>query len=324
MRQAQCSTSLHGSEGSLLSPGYPRAYSGLHSCVYSIIVQPGGGIQLTANDFNLGQKDFLKVHDGANTSAPSLGTFTGTSMRGVTLNSTSNHLLLEFNSDNLSSQQGFRLTYKSFELLHCADPGTPAFGLRLTDEGGLAGSSITFACEPGYTLRGEPVLTCRLGKRRIWDHSLPTCVAECGGDIKDKISGAVLSPSYPEPYGHNLECIWMIEVNLGYIISLRFSIFDTEELHDVLRIWDGHVTNGTLLRELSGSVIPADVHSTLNFITLHFDTDFFISKAGFSLHFSTFLASECHEPGVLLNGSRSGFGRSPGDVVRFHCDPVMK
>ena len=68
--------------------------------------------------------------------------------------------------------------------------------------------------------------------------------------------------------------------------SLHFLVFHTEEVHDVLRIWDGPNDGGVLLRELSGSALPQDAHSTFNTITLQFTTDFFTSKQGFALQFS--------------------------------------
>lgn len=69
-------------------------------------------------------------------------------------------------------------------------------------------------------------------------------------------------------------------------ISLHFLVFHTEEVHDVLRIWDGPQDGGVLLRELSGSVLPPDAHSTFNTVSLQFTTDFFTSKQGFALQFS--------------------------------------
>ncbi|KAG8506903.1 CUB and sushi domain-containing protein 2 [Galemys pyrenaicus] len=69
-------------------------------------------------------------------------------------------------------------------------------------------------------------------------------------------------------------------------VRLRFLVFDTEEVHDVLRIWDGPVESGVLLKELSGSALPKDLHSTFNSVVLQFSTDFFTSKQGFAIQFS--------------------------------------
>uniref|UniRef100_A0A4W5L5A9 Sushi domain-containing protein n=1 Tax=Hucho hucho TaxID=62062 RepID=A0A4W5L5A9_9TELE len=103
--------------------------------------------------------------------------------------------------------------------------------------------------------------------------------------------------------------------------SLHFLVFHTEEVHDVLRIWDGPQDGGVLLRELSGSTLPPDAHSTFNTVSLQFNTDFFTSKQGFALQFSVSTATSCNDPGLPANGTRSGDSREPGDHVLFQCDP---
>ena len=69
--------------------------------------------------------------------------------------------------------------------------------------------------------------------------------------------------------------------------SLHFIVFDTELAHDILRVWDGPADSAILLKEWSGSALPEDIHSTFNSLTLQFDSDFFISKSGFSVQFSS-------------------------------------
>ena len=63
-----------------------------------------------------------------------------------------------------------------FELIKCEDPGTPPFGYKVHDGGHFAGSSVSFSCDPGYSLRGSEELLCLSGERRAWDRPLPTCV----------------------------------------------------------------------------------------------------------------------------------------------------
>lgn len=55
----------------------------------------------------------LQVYDGENTSSRLLGNFTRDDMLGHVINSTSNRLWLEFNSNASGTNQGFRLTYTS-------------------------------------------------------------------------------------------------------------------------------------------------------------------------------------------------------------------
>ncbi|KTG45688.1 hypothetical protein cypCar_00000684, partial [Cyprinus carpio] len=296
-------------------------YENNHECIYSIQVQAGKGINISARTFHLAQGDILKIYDGKDNAAHMLGAFTGSSMLGLTLISTSNHLWLEFYSDAEATGEGFKLVYSSFELSHCEDPGVPQFGFKVNDQGHFSGSTITYKCDPGYTLHGSGVLKCMTGERRAWDNSLPSCIAECGGRFKGETSGRILSPGYPFPYDNNLRCTWVIEVDSGNIISLQFLAFDTEASHDILRVWDGPPENEMSLREVSGSLLPENIHSTLNMVTIQFETDFYISKSGFAIEFSSSVATACRDPGVPMNGSRNGDGREPGDTVTFQCDP---
>lgn len=69
--------------------------------------------------------------------------------------------------------------------------------------------------------------------------------------------------------------------------SLQFLAFDTEASHDMLKVWDGPPENEMPLAELSGSLLPEGIHSTLNTVTVQFETDFYISKSGFAIQFSS-------------------------------------
>uniref|UniRef100_A0A669CUG9 CUB and Sushi multiple domains 3 n=1 Tax=Oreochromis niloticus TaxID=8128 RepID=A0A669CUG9_ORENI len=318
---AECGSTVSNNEGVLLSPNYPMNYDNSHECVYSIQVQTGKGINITASTFELAQGDVLKLYDGKDGAAPLLGTYTSTLMQGLSLTSTSNYLWLEFYSDHEKTAAGFRLIYHSFELSHCDDPGVPQFGFKISDQGHFAGGAITFGCDQGYTLHGFGMLKCMTGERRAWDNPLPSCIAECGGSFKGESTGRILSPGYPFPYDNNLRCTWTIEVNSGNIVSLQFLAFDTEASHDILKVWDGPPENEMSLKEVSGSLLPEGIHSTLNIVTIQFETDFYITKSGFAIDFSSSLATACRDPGIPMNGSRNGEGREPGDSVTFSCDP---
>lgn len=54
-----------------------------------------------------------QVYDGENTSSRLLGNYTYDDMLGQVINSTSNRLWLEFNSNASGTNQGFRLIYTS-------------------------------------------------------------------------------------------------------------------------------------------------------------------------------------------------------------------
>ncbi|KAK7807696.1 hypothetical protein U0070_007757 [Myodes glareolus] len=108
---SECGASVKGNEGTLLSPNFPSNYDNNHECIYKIETEAGKGIHLRARTFQLFEGDTLKVYDGKDSSSRSLGVFTKSDLLGLVLNSTSNHLRLEFNTNGSDTAQGFQLTY---------------------------------------------------------------------------------------------------------------------------------------------------------------------------------------------------------------------
>ena len=49
----------------------------------------------------------------------------------------------------------------------------------------------------------------------------------CGADLTTP-TGSFTSPNYPQPYGHNAECIWTITAARGSTIQLMFVEIDIE------------------------------------------------------------------------------------------------
>lgn len=84
--------------------------------------------------------------------------------------------------------------------------------------------------------------------------------------------------------------------------SLQFLAFDTEASHDILKVWDGPPENEMSLKEVSGSLLPEGIHSTLNVVTIQFETDFYITKSGFAIDFSSkcLLLIISHSDAILL------------------------
>lgn len=88
-------------------------------------------------------KYILQIYDGKDKTTHLLGAFTGASMRGLTLSSTSNQLWLEFNSDSEGTDEGFQLVYTSkylgriklssafteYLLNHCGTPCNVKFNI---------------------------------------------------------------------------------------------------------------------------------------------------------------------------------------------------
>lgn len=53
----------------------------------------------------------------------------------------------------------------------------------------------------------------------------------CGGHFKAPY-GIITSKNYPQIYGPNEDCIWLIEVGTSHLINLTFVDFDVEATRD--------------------------------------------------------------------------------------------
>ena len=78
-----------------------------------------------------------QVYDGNNNSARLLGVFSRSEMLGVTLNSTSSSLWLDFITDAENTSKGFELQFSSKSCSHPSGPWTRAFLDFTHREGGL-------------------------------------------------------------------------------------------------------------------------------------------------------------------------------------------
>ncbi|VDD74489.1 unnamed protein product [Mesocestoides corti] len=136
-------------------------------------------------------------------------------------------------------------------------------------------------------------------KSRLWieyrrsSESLSTgFVAEyqamCGGEIVQE-EGVITSPSYPEFYKPNKECIWKIVVPTGFSVALTFQSFDIEKhdncVYDYLEIRDGLSESSPVLKKLCGSNLPTPIKSTNNMMYIKFVSDSSVEKQGFTAKF---------------------------------------
>lgn len=83
----------------------------------------------------------------------------------------------------------------------CLDPGIPVNGHRHGSNFGIR-STVTFSCDPGYTLSDDEPLICE--RNHQWNHALPSCdgrwrstkqgtIRKCRDVEIDKLSGWCMS-----------------------------------------------------------------------------------------------------------------------------------
>jgi hypothetical protein len=56
-----------------------------------------------------------------------------------------------------------------------------------------------------------------------------------GPALLKQMSGTVSSPNYPEPYGNNVSCLWIIQAPADHLIHISFQDFELEHEHNVAR-----------------------------------------------------------------------------------------
>ena len=78
-----------------------------------------------------------------------------------------------FHNPGRSPYDGFPLCPGvTLESDSCLDPGIPVNGHRHGSHFGIR-STVTFSCDPGYTLSDDEPLVCE--QNHQWNHALPSC-----------------------------------------------------------------------------------------------------------------------------------------------------
>lgn len=100
-------------------------------------------------------------------------------------------------------------------------------------------------------------------------------------------SGTVLSPDYPEGYGNNMNCVWLIQSDPGSRIHLAFNDFDLEAPYDSLTVKDGETNDALVIGRFTGAESPSHLTSNTNILRLEFQADHSMSGRGFNITYSS-------------------------------------
>uniref|UniRef100_A0A3Q3JM08 CUB and Sushi multiple domains 1 n=1 Tax=Monopterus albus TaxID=43700 RepID=A0A3Q3JM08_MONAL len=302
-----CSGNLTERRGTILSPGYPEPYPNSLNCIWRIHVSEGAGIQIQVMTFATEHNwDSLEIYDGGDMTAPKLGSFSGTTAPAL-LNSTSNQLLLHFQSDISVVAAGFHLEYKTVGLTTCPEPMIPANGIKTGDRY-MVNEVVAFTCEPGYTLQGHSHISCMPGTVRRWNYPPPLCIARCGG-LLSEMSGVILSPGFPGNYPGNLDS------------HIQFQNFSSEDNHDFLEVRAGPQHSSALIGQFTGSQIPPPLLSTTHLTIIHFYSDHSENRPGFRLSYQAYQLQNCQDPFPFPNGEIITSDYSAGQSITFQCYP---
>ena len=102
-----------------------------------------------------------------------------------------------------------------------------------------------------------------------WSYMVDDCQ---GGDYFSTTGGIITSPSYPDYYPNNADCIYAISQPTGTVILLNFLSMDIEGgwCYDYLEIRDGPSADSPLLSKLCGNKWshPAPIQSSQNHLRI--------------------------------------------------------
>ncbi|XP_069787318.1 cubilin [Narcine bancroftii] len=110
----------------------------------------------------------------------------------------------------------------------------------------------------------------------------------CGG-IFTASEGEIHSPNYPSPYGINVDCSWVINVDKHYSVFLDFLDFNVGHRQscdsDYVAVYDGSNEAAPLLRKLCGNILPEGFTSSYNVLYIHFSSQNSCNSKGFRARF---------------------------------------
>nr|XP_014352023.1 PREDICTED: deleted in malignant brain tumors 1 protein-like [Latimeria chalumnae] len=131
-------------------------------------------------------------------------------------------------------------------------------------------------------------------------------VDSCGGILRET-KGKFQSPGFPQSYQSDMDCIWVIEVPVGYHVVLDFHSLVLEEhrtcQYDYVIVYGGQ-DNRKELGRFCGPEVPPQLQAKSSVMTVIMRSDSSVELDGFLAHFSTVKPSQ---GSVTLTGGRNRF-----------------
>ncbi|XP_055081454.1 CUB and sushi domain-containing protein 3-like [Periophthalmus magnuspinnatus] len=314
-----CGSNLQGPSGSFTSPNFPIQYESNAQCVWIITASnPNKVIQINFEEFDLEiAYDTLTIGDGGEVGDPTtiLQVLSGSFVPDLIVSMT-HQMWLHLQTDESVGSIGFKINYKEIDKESCGDPGTPLYGIREGDSFSNGGI-LRFECQFGFELIGEKTISCQDNNQ--WSANIPICIFPCMSNFTAP-SGTVLSPDYPEGYGNNMNCVWLIQSEPGSRIHLAFNDFDLEAPYDALTVKDGETNDANVIGRFSGAESPSHLTSNTHTLRLEFQADHSMSGRGFNITYTTFGHNECPDPGIPINARRFGDSFQLGSSISVVCE----
>ncbi|XP_045765857.1 tolloid-like protein 1 isoform X1 [Maniola jurtina] len=270
------------SSGHLESPNYPDDYQPNKLCIWKLSVPLDYQVALRFHSFEVENHDTcnydkVKVRDGDSLDSPLIGMFCGHKIP-PDIRSTSNKLLVIFESDSSVQKAGFSATFmKEFDECASIDHGCSHSCVNT-----LGGYEC--ACDIGYELHSD-------GKKCENIHEAVFLSDACGGVLYAS-NGTITSPSFPDLYPPSKNCLWEIVAPPQHRITLNFTHFDLEGSNNMYHQeceYDSVTVHSRLGADVlrrhgafCGSLLPPPVTSDGSVLRVQFTSDTSVHHSGFA------------------------------------------
>ncbi|XP_058890276.1 mannan-binding lectin serine protease 1-like isoform X2 [Acipenser ruthenus] len=282
--------------GSIQSPNFPDSYPKNSEVSWNITVPEGFKIKLYFMHFDL-EPSYLCEYDYVKIEAEQelLVIFCGRENTDTeqipgeqVIMSPENSLSVSFRSDFSNEERftGFEAHYTAVDVDECTE--------RNDEE---------LACDHYcHNYIGGYYCSCRFGYILHSDNR--TCRVECSDNLFIERTGVITSSDFPNPYPKSSDCLYRIELQEGFMISLEFDdSFDIEDHpevtcpYDYLKIKAGRREFGPLCGERS----PGRIETGSNSVQILFHSDNSGESRGWKLSY-TAVGNPCPVPQPPKNG----------------------
>ncbi|MFC1729693.1 C10 family peptidase [candidate division KSB1 bacterium] len=100
-------------------------------------------------------------------------------------------------------------------------------------------------------------------------------------------------------YENNADCYWLIQPPGSVSILLNFTSFDTENVNDMVKVYDGPDSLSALLGSFSGNSIPTQLNSTSGSMFIHFISNDTLTESGWEAEYYNTIPPKCSGTTVL-------------------------
>ncbi|RMC02076.1 hypothetical protein DUI87_21238 [Hirundo rustica rustica] len=282
--------------GEIQSPNFPDSYPSDSEMTWNISVPDGFKIKLYFMHFDLESSylceyDYVKIE----TEDQELATFCGRETTDTeqapgqqAILSPGPYMGLTFRSDFSNEERftGFDAHYTAVDVDEC---------LEKSDE--------ELACDHYcHNYIGGYYCSCRFGYILHSDNR--TCKVECSDNLYTQRSGVITSADFPSPYPKSSDCLYRIELEEGFFITLNFEdSFDVEDHPEVTCPYD-HIKIKAGQKEFGpfcGEKSPGRIETQTNSVQIRFHSDNSGENRGWKLSY-TAIGNPCPLVQPPING----------------------